>query len=85
MHRVRGASGDVLARKPGFPLICRPRAPARPVFTLRNSTPLRARTQWVLTSTAAANQNGGFAGVARARGALSAWRAHAPLLLFYKS
>ena len=35
MHRVRGASGDVLARGPGFPPNLSPRAPpSPPVSTL---------------------------------------------------
>ena len=32
MHRVRGASGDVLARGAGFPQISAPRAPLAPCF-----------------------------------------------------
>ena len=59
MHRVRGTSGDVLAREPGFPPDLSPRAPpSPPVSTLVG----------VFLSVVGGRRTSGTAGQARAEG-----------------
>ena len=46
MHRVRGASGDVRARGPGFPPHLSPRAPPSPPVFHPPETPVRWTSPW---------------------------------------
>ena len=71
MHRVRGASGDVLARGPAFPQISAPARPPRPLFPPSRNTPVGPQT--VGSPVGGVEMSGG-------RGALGArhWRRAGP-------